>query len=151
MAGARYMATSEALDSFEGTDLRALGITSEEDYLAAYCRRTGRGGVEDWGFYVGFAMFRLAAIAQGIMGRVLAGTANDPNARQRGAQRTEVANQGRAGCHGGLLQTSFIHSLPDWVLLPLLPKVVAEAFEPQLLSVQLPLVAKVRTFNLALR
>ncbi len=58
----------------------------------AYCRRTGRAGIEDWSFYVGFAMFRLAAIAQGIMGRVLAGTANDANARQRGERARPLAD-----------------------------------------------------------
>jgi hypothetical protein len=37
-------------------------------------------------------MFRLAAIAQGIMGRVLEGTANDPNARARGARARPLAD-----------------------------------------------------------
>ena len=37
-------------------------------------------------------MFRLAAIAQGIMGRVLAGTANDANARQRGERARPLAD-----------------------------------------------------------
>src|SRR5437667_41060 len=54
--------------------------------------RPGRAAIEDWDFYVGFAMFRLAAIAQGIMGRVLAGTANDPNARQRGERARPLAD-----------------------------------------------------------
>ncbi len=43
-----------------------------------------------------FAMFRLAAIAQGIMGRVLAGTANDPNARERGQRARPLAEAGWA-------------------------------------------------------
>ena len=47
----------------------------------AYCRRTGRASIPDWEFYVAFSMFRLSAIAQGIMGRVIAGTASDPDAR----------------------------------------------------------------------
>jgi hypothetical protein len=41
-------------------------------------------------------MFRLAAIAQGIMGRVIAGTANDPNARDRGARARPLAEAGWA-------------------------------------------------------
>jgi aminoglycoside phosphotransferase (APT) family kinase protein len=80
------------MDGFEGGDLTALGIPSEESYLGAYCRRTGRTGIEDWSFFVGFAMFRLAAIAQGIMGRVIAGTANDANARQRGERARPLAD-----------------------------------------------------------
>jgi hypothetical protein len=37
-------------------------------------------------------MFRLAAIAQGIMGRVVAGTANDPNAQERGRRARPLAD-----------------------------------------------------------
>jgi aminoglycoside phosphotransferase (APT) family kinase protein len=71
--------------------LAELGIPTEEAYLAAYCRRTGRAGIEDWDFYIAFAEFRLAAIAQGIMGRV---TANDPNARERGERARPLAEAG---------------------------------------------------------
>ena len=79
------------MDGFDGLD-SDVGIPSEETYLAAYCRRTGRSGIPDWSFYVAFALFRLAAIAQGIMGRVIAGTANDPNARQRGERARPLAD-----------------------------------------------------------
>jgi aminoglycoside phosphotransferase (APT) family kinase protein len=87
-----YHLSADSMDGFEGGDLSGLGIPTEEAYVASYCRRTGRSGIEDWDFYVGFAMFRLAAIAQGIMGRVLAGTANDPNARQRGERARPLAD-----------------------------------------------------------
>lgn len=50
------------------------GIPSEVDYVRAYCRRTGRGGIEGWNFYLAFAMFRLASIMQGVYRRVLDGT-----------------------------------------------------------------------------
>ena len=87
-----YHLSEDSMEGFQGGDLSELGIPSEEDYLAAYCRRTGRHRIEDWGFYVGFAMFRLAAITQGIMGRALAGTANDPDARERGARTRPLAD-----------------------------------------------------------
>ncbi|MBI2526534.1 MAG: phosphotransferase [Candidatus Rokubacteria bacterium] len=87
-----YHLRADVMEGFEGADLPALGIPSEETYLAAYCRRTGRPAIEDWDFYVAFSMFRLAAIAQGIMGRVLAGTANDPNARLRGERARPLAD-----------------------------------------------------------
>jgi aminoglycoside phosphotransferase (APT) family kinase protein len=85
-------------DQFEGFagQARPEGIPSEAEYLAAYCRRTGRPGIPQWDWYVAFAMFRLAAIAQGIMGRVLAGTANDPNARERGQRARPLAEAGWA-------------------------------------------------------
>jgi aminoglycoside phosphotransferase (APT) family kinase protein len=79
-------------DGLVGLDLPALGIPSEEDYVAAYCRRTGRQGIPRWDFYVAFAMFRIAAISQGIMGRVIAGTANDPHARLRGERARPLAD-----------------------------------------------------------
>jgi aminoglycoside phosphotransferase (APT) family kinase protein len=81
-------------ETFEGIrdqDLPALGIPTEAEHVAAYCRRVGRSGIPDWDFYIAFALFRLAAIAQGIMGRVIAGTANDPNARRRGERARPLA------------------------------------------------------------
>jgi aminoglycoside phosphotransferase (APT) family kinase protein len=83
--------TADGMESLAGAE-PALGIPMEKAYLDAYCRRTGRAGIENWNFYVGFAMFRLAAISQGIMGRVIAGTANDPNARQRGERARPLAD-----------------------------------------------------------
>jgi aminoglycoside phosphotransferase (APT) family kinase protein len=52
----------------------AAGLPSEADYVAAYCRRTGRDAIGDWPFYMAFATFRLASIAQGVYARALAGT-----------------------------------------------------------------------------
>lgn len=80
-------------DQFEGFagEARPAGIPAEEEYVAAYCRRTGRASIPQWDWYIAFAMFRLAAIAQGIMGRVLAGTANDPNALDRGRRARPLA------------------------------------------------------------
>jgi aminoglycoside phosphotransferase (APT) family kinase protein len=72
-------------------NLADLGLPTEQAYVAAYCRRTGRAGIPEWEWCLAFAMFRLAAIAQGIMGRVVAGTANDPNARERGARARPLA------------------------------------------------------------
>lgn len=66
-----------------GADLAALGIPSEEDYLAAYCRRTGRSAMPGYDFYVAFNFFRLAAIFHGIKGRVLRGTASNAQAKER--------------------------------------------------------------------
>ena len=83
-------------DGFRGKDLAALGLPTEEGYVADYCRRTGRSGIPGWDWYIVFAIFRLAAIAQGIMGRVIAGTANDPHARQRGERAKPLADAGWA-------------------------------------------------------
>jgi len=72
---------------------RPEGIPSEGEYLDTYCRLTGRASLPEWEFYVAFAMFRFAAIFQGIMGRVVAGTANDPDARRAGARARPLAER----------------------------------------------------------
>src|SRR5436853_185209 len=67
---------------------------SETEKIEAYGRREGRPPIPDSDFYMAFAMFRLSAIAQGIMGRVFAGTANDLYARERGARARPLAESG---------------------------------------------------------
>jgi aminoglycoside phosphotransferase (APT) family kinase protein len=66
-----------------GADLAALNIPSEADYLASYCRRTGRDGMPDYDFAVAFNFFRFAAIIHGIRGRYLRGTAANAEAKLR--------------------------------------------------------------------
>ncbi|BEU99275.1 phosphotransferase family protein [Novosphingobium olei] len=58
------------------------GIPSEEEYVAAYCARTGRDGIPDLSFYIAFNMFRLAAILHGIIGRTLRGNASNANSHE---------------------------------------------------------------------
>ena len=58
-----------------GSDLDALGIPTSDDYTRAYCERTGRSGIQNAEFYAAFNFFRIAAILQGIAGRVRDGTA----------------------------------------------------------------------------
>ena len=72
-------------DSLQGEDLKSLGIPSEEEYIEAYCRRTGRSGIDNWDYYLAFNMFRLAAILQGIAKRVKDGTAASRSAKEAGA------------------------------------------------------------------
>ncbi len=83
------------IDGLGGLDLEALGIPTEAEVVARYCGLTGRAGIPGWPFYVAFALFRLAAICQGIMGRVRDGTASDPNARRRGERVRPLAAAAR--------------------------------------------------------
>jgi aminoglycoside phosphotransferase (APT) family kinase protein len=66
-----------------GADLTALNIPSETEYVAAYCRRTGRQSIPNYPFYIVFNLFRLAAILHGIRGRVIRGTASSAQAAKR--------------------------------------------------------------------
>ncbi len=72
------------------------GIPGEADYVAAYCRRTGRSGIADWDFYLVLSLFRLAAIAQGVYKRGLDGNASSPGALERGAKARALAEAGWA-------------------------------------------------------
>ncbi len=67
----------------KGKDLKALGIPSEEEYVALYCDRTGREhGIANRDFYSAYNFFRIAAILQGIAGRVRDGTAASVHAER---------------------------------------------------------------------
>ncbi len=77
-----------------GKDLTALGIPTKAEYQALYCRRTGRAGIANWDFYMAYNMFRLSAILQGIMGRVLEGTAANARARESGVRARALAEAG---------------------------------------------------------
>ncbi len=67
-----------------GVDRHALGIPTDEEYIARYCERTGRDGIENWNFYLVFSLFRLAAILQGIVKRARIGTAASAQAHSSG-------------------------------------------------------------------
>ena len=59
-----------------GVDFEATGIPTEQAYIDAYCKRTGRDGIENWEFYLAFSLFRTAAIVQGVYKRGLDGNAS---------------------------------------------------------------------------
>ncbi len=74
-----------------GLDLAALGIPSEEEYVAAYCRRTGRDNLPNVDYLVVFVTFRLAAILHGIKGRLARGNASSAHAEQMVGQLEPLA------------------------------------------------------------
>jgi len=67
-----------------GRDVAALGIPTEQEYVDLYCRRTGRDGIPNRNFYSAYNLFRIAAILQGIAGRVRDGTAASVHASRVG-------------------------------------------------------------------
>jgi len=84
----------ERFRGIAGLDHARLGIPSEAEYVAAYCRRTGRDRIDHWDFYLAYNMFRLAAILQGIMKRALDGTAASPQALDAGQRARPMAELG---------------------------------------------------------
>jgi aminoglycoside phosphotransferase (APT) family kinase protein len=89
-----YHLAPEALGRADGGAVDRRGLPSETDYVAAYCRRTGRSGVPNWHFYLAFSMFRLASILQGVYARGLHGNAASAHALQRGAAARQIAERG---------------------------------------------------------
>jgi aminoglycoside phosphotransferase (APT) family kinase protein len=78
-----------------GLDLAALGIPSQEQYIASYCARTGATiRPDDFNFYLAYNMFRLAGIMQGIMKRYVDGTAASAQALQNGKAARPMAEMG---------------------------------------------------------
>ena len=75
-------------------DLPALGIPSEQEYVAAYCQRTARPlpSPELWSFAVACSMFRLGCILHGIALRAMQGTAKASNAVETGARAKVIAD-----------------------------------------------------------
>lgn len=66
-----------------GHDLKALGIPSMSDYVDAYVARTGLDPRPHLPVYLAYNFFRIAAILQGIIGRVRDGTATSDFAPQK--------------------------------------------------------------------
>jgi aminoglycoside phosphotransferase (APT) family kinase protein len=91
-----------------GTDLKPLGIPTESEYIASYCRRVGRDRIpeQEWEYYMAFGMFRLVGILQGIMARALQGNASNQNALDAGRRARPLAEAAwkqveRFMAHGG--------------------------------------------------
>jgi aminoglycoside phosphotransferase (APT) family kinase protein len=76
-----------SVSSLSGLDLDALGIPAADRYLDRYLARRGAADF-DRPLILGFALFRYAAIIQGVMKRAASGT---------GASRNMMHTQGRVG------------------------------------------------------
>ena len=84
------------ISGLEGLDRSSLGLPSDDDYIAAYCHRTGRDGIDNWPFYMAFCFFRIAAILQGIKKRAQIGTASSAEADSRAIMVGPLAALGAA-------------------------------------------------------
>jgi len=87
----RMSAQGDKMSGLMGVDRSALGIPSEEEYVARYCARMGIDRIDNWAFYLAFSFFRLAAIIQGVARRARDGNASNKNASKLGALVDPVA------------------------------------------------------------
>jgi len=74
-----------------GLDFTDLGIPAEQEYIDAYCQRTGRSSLPNVDYLVVFVMFRLAAICHGIRGRLARGSASSAHAEATAALTEPLA------------------------------------------------------------
>jgi aminoglycoside phosphotransferase (APT) family kinase protein len=88
-----WRVTPELFRGLSGIDFARLGIPTEEEYVATYCQRTGRGVIADWDFYIVYSLFRLAAILQGIAKRAIDGTAASGEAVELGRLAQPVGEE----------------------------------------------------------
>ncbi|WP_417685496.1 phosphotransferase family protein [Roseibium sp.] len=91
--------TKGGIGTLQGHDLAALGIPELGDYVADYERRTGLVIGHNLPFYFAFNFFRLAAILQGIAGRLRDGTASSAHAKSMAAQTEAIAATGLYFCN----------------------------------------------------
>lgn len=75
-------------------DLRDLGLPGLEPYAAAYARRRGLSEIPHFEIFMAYNLFRLAAILQGIAGRVRDGTATNENAATMATEVRPIAVTG---------------------------------------------------------
>ena len=71
-------------DFYDHKKLDELGIPTEIQYRDMYSEQTGKDLSQDWEFYMVYSLFKVAAICQGILGRVRDGTAASKHAEERG-------------------------------------------------------------------
>jgi aminoglycoside phosphotransferase (APT) family kinase protein len=91
-----------ALRGLATSDLAALGIPREEDYVAAYIERTGRNRIADWSFYIAFGLFRIASIVEGVRARAVKGTGSSASGEQLGQMTALLAETGRTVARSGV-------------------------------------------------
>lgn len=83
-----------AFRGLAGLDLDELGIPNFKSYVASYCQRTGRAGIDNFEYYLAYNLFRMAGILQGIMKRVMDGTAASEQAIAMGKAARPLAELG---------------------------------------------------------
>jgi aminoglycoside phosphotransferase (APT) family kinase protein len=77
-----------------GHDLDALGIPSEEAFVAAYAKKTRRESVPHYAFYVAFGLFRIASIVEGVRARAEKGTGSSASGADLGKMTELLAETG---------------------------------------------------------
>lgn len=95
-----YHLPRRAFYGVSDVDIAGSGMPTEAEAVSLYARLTGSDPAAHWGFYMAFALFRLAAILQGVRKRALDGNAASVEGLARGALAglcAEGGDKARAG------------------------------------------------------
>jgi aminoglycoside phosphotransferase (APT) family kinase protein len=92
----RYNLPEVEFSGLRGLNTARLGIPTEEECVAQYCKLRGLPPVapQDWTYYLAFCMFRLTGILQGVLARALQGNASGETALQAGRRARPLAELG---------------------------------------------------------
>ena len=88
---ANWILPGDGRAGLAGLDLAALGIPTMDEVAERYCALTGRAGIPDLNWYFAYNLFRVAAILQGIAGRIRDGTASSARAQEAVARIPALA------------------------------------------------------------
>ena len=78
--------------SLEGLAGPQSGIPTQTEFIAEYCRLTGRESIPNLNFYLAFSFFRLASIIQGVYKRGIMGNASSTEALEKGRMARQIAD-----------------------------------------------------------
>jgi aminoglycoside phosphotransferase (APT) family kinase protein len=95
-----YINPPEAFRGMRGLNLQALGIPTQDEYLAMYAQRTGRADTIT-PFHLAFSLFRIAVILEGVIARGKKGNASSADATSHGHRATLLAERGWEIARGG--------------------------------------------------
>lgn len=85
---------SVGIAGVEGLDLGSLGIPDETAQVERYRTLRGMGPIDEWPVFMAFALYRMAAILQGVAARAKAGNASSEKAQAVGGQAGLLAERG---------------------------------------------------------
>lgn len=88
------------ISGLQGKNLEALGIPTEAECIASYCKHLDIDHIDHIGFYIAFSCFRLAAIIQGVAHRAKQGNASSSYADTMGQHVPTMAELGLVALEG---------------------------------------------------
>lgn len=80
------MPAGSAGRGLDGIDRDSYGLPTDDEFIAGYCNARAIDGIDNFGFYLAFSFFRMAAIMQGVLKRAIDGNASDPEGGKKLAQ-----------------------------------------------------------------